>query len=275
MPILILINIGIVGCNNKKISEEVEKENNDKLKVYTTIFPLYDFTRNIGKDKIDLNYIVPPSGEPHDYEISAKMVKEIQNSDILIKNGLGIDSFVNNITSESESLKIVVASEGSDKLKYVEESIEEDNNHEHEQGEYDPHVWLNINNAIKECENIKNVLVEVDNKNKSYYEENYNNYIKLLQGLQEEYSSILSNLNIKTLLVSHDAYGYLCKEYGLKQISVTGVSSNQEPYMNKIVEITKYVKENNIKYILFDGLVNPKVSQTIANEANINTAILY
>lgn len=108
------------------------------------------------------------------------MVKEIQNSDILIKNGLGIDSFVNNITSESESLKIVVASEGSDKLKYVEESIEEDNNHEHEQGEYDPHVWLNINNAIKECENIKNVLVEVDNKNKSYYEENYNNYIKLL-----------------------------------------------------------------------------------------------
>lgn len=274
----ILISIMMLGCNDNKVSKENLDNREDKIKVYATIFPLYDFARNIGKDKIDLNYIVPPSGEPHDYEISAKMVKDIQNSNVLIKNGLGVDAFVDDVTSESDKLKIVIASDGIKTLKYDEENgskeeHEEDDVHKH--GEYDPHVWLNINNAIKECENIKNILIEVDSENKDYYEENYINYIQSLKDLQKSYDSNLSNVNGKSLLVSHDAYGYLCEEYGLKQISVTGVSPNQEPSISKITEITDYAKSNNIKYILFDGLVNPKVSQTIASEANIDTAILY
>lgn len=274
----ILISIMMLGCNDNKVSKENLDNREDKIKVYATIFPLYDFARNIGKDKIDLNYIVPPSGEPHDYEISAKMVKDIQNSNVLIKNGLGVDAFVDDVTSESDKLKIVIASDGIKTLKYDEENSskeehEEDDVHKH--GEYDPHVWLNINNAIKECENIKNILIEVDSENKDYYEENYINYIQSLKDLQKSYDSNLSNVNGKSLLVSHDAYGYLCEEYGLKQISVTGVSPNQEPSISKITEITDYAKSNNIKYILFDGLVNPKVSQTIASEANIDTAILY
>lgn len=270
----ILISIMMIGCKDNKVSKEDLGNKEEKVKVYATIFPLYDFARNIGKDKIDLNYIVPPSGEPHDYEISAKMVKDIQNSNILIKNGLGVDAFADNIASESDNLKIVIASDGVEKLKYDEEDhSEEENVHKH--GEYDPHVWLNINNAIKECENIKNMLIEVDNENKDYYEENYNNYIKSLKDLQYSYDSNLKDVKGKSLLVSHGAYGYLCEEYGLNQISITGVSPNQEPSISKITELTDYAKSNNIKYILFDGLVNPKVSQTIASEAKIDTAILY
>lgn len=271
----IIMSLGLISCSNNIKKEEVNKYN-DKIKVYATIFPVYDFAKNIGKDKIELNYIVPPSSEPHDYEISAKTIKDIQNADLLIKNGLGIDGFSDNIKSESDKLNILVASEGIEKITYKEEGHDEDQiEEEHEYGKYDPHVWLDINNAIKECENIKNEFIKIDSKNKGYYEENYNNYVKELKDLQEEYNANLKDIKNKTILVSHDAYGYLCKEYGINQISITGINPNQEPSMSKIAELTNYAKDNNIKYILFDGLVNPKVSQTIANEAKIDTEILY
>ena len=206
----------------------------------------------------------------------AKTIKDIQNADLLIKNGLGIDGFSDNIKSESDKLNILVASEGIEKITYKEEGHDEDQiEEEHEHGKYDPHVWLDINNAIKECENIKNEFIKIDSKNKGYYEENYNNYVKELKDLQEEYNANLKDIKNKTILVSHDAYGYLCKEYGINQISITGINPNQEPSMSKIAELTNYAKDNYIKYILFDGLVNPKVSQTIANEAKIDTEILY
>ena len=271
----IIMSLGLISCSNNIKKEEVNKYN-DKIKVYATIFPVYDFAKNIGKDKIELNYIVPPSSEPHDYEISAKTIQDIQNADLLIKNGLGIDGFSDNIKSESDKLNILVASEGIEKITYKEEGHDEDQiEEEHEHGKYDPHVWLDINNAIKECENIKNEFIKIDSKNKGYYEENYNNYVKELKDLQEEYNANLKDIKNKTILVSHDAYGYLCKEYGINQISITGINPNQEPSMSKIAELTNYAKDNNIKYILFDGLVNPKVSQTIANEAKIDTEILY
>lgn len=271
----IIMSLGLISCSNNIKKEEVNKYN-DKIKVYATIFPVYDFAKNIGKDKIELNYIVPPSSEPHEYEISAKIIKDIQNADLLIKNGLGIDGFSDNIKSESDKLNILVASEGIEKITYKEEGHDEDQiEEEHEHGKYDPHVWLDINNAIKECENIKNEFIKIDSKNKGYYEENYNNYVKELKDLQEEYNANLKDIKNKTILVSHDAYGYLCKEYGINQISITGINPNQEPSMSKIAELTNYAKDNNIKYILFDGLVNPKVSQTIANEAKIDTEILY
>ncbi|MGL5693409.1 MAG: metal ABC transporter solute-binding protein, Zn/Mn family, partial [Peptostreptococcaceae bacterium] len=272
------MSIGMIACSNEVKKNEIDNLEEDKIKVYATIYPIYDFAKNIGGDKIDLNYIVPPSGEPHDYEISAKMLKDIQNADLLIMNGLGIDGFADNIKAEKNNLNIVVASDGVSKLKYNEElhnDVSVKNEDEHEHGQYDPHVWLNIDNAIKECENIKDALIKADEENKEFYENNFNEYTSKLSEIQENYKKELSNLKNNIILVSHDAYGYLCNEYNLNQISVTGVSPNQEPSMNKIAQISKFAKENNIKYILFDGLVNSRVSQTIADEASINTLTLY
>lgn len=271
--ISMLIGINVVGCS-KENKNEVENEE-DKIIVYTTVFPVYDFTRNIGKDKIDLNYIVPPGTEPHDYEITPKAMKDIQNADLLIKNGLGIDNFADKIQSELK-LNIVVATEGITPVSYEDKSVHDDE-HEKEDnhGQYDPHVWLDIDLAIKECENIKKALIKIDKKNKDYYENNYNEYTEKLKELKLKYDENLKELKNNKIIVSHDAYGYLSKSYGIEQISVTGISPNQEPSLSKISEISNFAKKNNIGYVLFDGLVNPKVAQTIANEANISTEVLY
>lgn len=261
---LILTMLIIAGCSNEITTT------NDKVVVYTTIFPMYDFAKNIGKDKIDLNYIVAPGVEPHDFEITPKTLKDIQNADLLIKNGLGVDAFIDKIESESD-LVIVEASNGIEPLHYNDEEFHD----EHSHGEFDPHVWLDIDLAIKECENIKNALIEVDSENKEYYEDNYAAYIEKLNELNMDYNNFLSETDKKEIIVAHEAYGYLCKKYNIEQISITGISPNQEPSLSKITYLTKYVKEKNIKYILFDGLVNIKVANTIANEAKIETKTLY
>lgn len=283
--ISLVIGLNIVGCSKKEDVKNLE----DKTVVYTTVFPVYDFARNIGKDKIDLNYIVPPGTEPHDYEITPKTLKDIQNADILIKNGLGMDTFADKIESESDLL-IVEATNGITPLKYDEEDHDHEEDHdseakshdkdvdehdEHGHGEYDPHVWLDVDLAMKQCENIKDALIKVDEENKDYYENNYKEYIKKLEELKSNYDEGLKNLKQNQLIVAHDAYGYLCKKYNLHQISITGISPNQEPSLSKITEISNYAKEHNIGFVLFDGLVNPKIAETIANEAKIETAVLY
>ncbi|CEI73303.1 MULTISPECIES: metal ABC transporter solute-binding protein, Zn/Mn family [Romboutsia] len=267
----VITMISAVACS----SGNNTAKDNGKINVYTTVFPIYDFTRNIGKDKININYVVPPGVEPHDYEITPKLMKDIQNADLLIKNGLGLDSFADKIKSENK-LQIVDASEGIKPLTYDEEQNHEKENHEsHNHGQYDPHVWLNVDLAMKECENIKNALIKADEKNKDYYEKNYNEYIEKLKKLKSNYDENLKDKKNKSIIVSHGAYGYLCDEYKINQISITGISPNQEPSLSKISEIANYAKKNNIKYILFDGLVNPNVAKTIADEANIKTTVLY
>lgn len=267
----VITMISAVACS----SGNNTAKDNGKINVYTTVFPIYDFTRNIGKDKININYVVPPGVEPHDYEITPKLMKDIQNANLLIKNGLGLDSFADKIKSENK-LQIVDASEGIKPLTYDEEQNHEKENHEsHNHGQYDPHVWLNVDLAMKECENIKNALIKADEKNKDFYEKNYNEYIEKLKKLKSNYDENLKDKKNKSIIVSHGAYGYLCDEYKINQISITGISPNQEPSLSKISEIANYAKKNNIKYILFDGLVNPNVAKTIADEANIKTTVLY
>ncbi|WP_195940462.1 metal ABC transporter solute-binding protein, Zn/Mn family [Romboutsia sp. 1001713B170131_170501_G6] len=267
----VITMISAVACS----SGNNTAKDNGKINVYTTVFPIYDFTRNIGKDKININYVVPPGVEPHDYEITPKLMKDIQNADLLIKNGLGLDSFADKIKSENK-LQIVDASEGIKPLTYDEEQNHEKESHEsHNHGQYDPHVWLNVDLAMKECENIKNALIKADEKNKDFYEKNYNEYIEKLKKLKSNYDENLKDKKNKSIIVSHGAYEYLCDEYNINQISITGISPNQEPSLSKISEIANYAKKNNIKYILFDGLVNPNVAKTIADEANIKTTVLY
>ncbi|MGL5712978.1 MAG: metal ABC transporter solute-binding protein, Zn/Mn family [Paraclostridium sp.] len=278
--ISMLMAFTTIGCSNDE--EKIQSREDDKIQVYTTIFPIYDFARNIGKDKIDLNYIIPPGTEPHSFEITPKVLKDIQNADLLIKNGLGIDSFIDKVENESD-LEIVVATDGINPLSYDEEHSDEEHSDEehsdetcsHNHGQHDPHVWLDIDLAIKQCENIKNSLIQVDEKNKEYYEQNYNEYVKSLNELKQKYEDNLKNIKNNNIVVSHDAYGYLCEVYNINQISITGITPNQEPSLSKISEISNMVKETNVEYILFDGLVNPKVAKTIADECNIETKILY
>lgn len=265
------ITFTLSGCSAQ---DESSSKGQTSITMYTSIYPLYDFAKKIGQNKVEVNLIVPPGSEPHDWEPSAKLMAQMEKADILVYNGLGMELWAEKVIASINPSKLTVvnASENVELLKL--EDDEHDDEVNHISSEYDPHVWLDPINAIIQAENIKNALVKVDVKNKVFYEDNFNTLKKHLQELDEEYLSTLSRLPRKEIVVSHAAFGYLANRYGLNQLSISGLSPQAEPSPSEMAHISDFIKEHNIKYIFFETLSNPKLAEVIAKETGAKASVL-
>lgn len=155
---------------------------------------------------------------------------------------------------------------------HKQEHHDEHDHHHH--GEFDPHVWLSIRDAKKEMENIKNALVQADPENKDYYEENYQKYSKEFDELDKLFEETLKPYAGKSIVVAHEAFAYLGKDYGISQLGIEGVYEDSEPDPARMKEIVEFVKENDVKVIFFETLATPKVSEVIAKETGATTDVL-
>ena len=263
------IALGIGSFNLAYAAETEDTSSGKKINVVASFYPMYDFATKVGGDKIEVTNMVPAGTEPHDWEPAATDIKNLEDADVFIYNGAGMEHWTEDVLNslENKNLKAVEASKGLTLLEGKEEEGEKEN-------AYDPHVWLDPLNAKTEMENIKNALVEADPDNKDYYEQNYETYAEKFDQLDQEYKEGLSNTKSKDLITSHEAFGYLCQEYGLNQIGIEGLSPDSEPDASRMDEIIKFAKENNVKTIFFEELVSPKVSETIADEIGAKTAVL-
>ncbi len=151
---------------------------------------------------------------------------------------------------------------------------EEEEEEDHHHGEYDPHVWLSPVNAKAEMERIKNALSQADPDNAAYYEANYAVYAAELDALNQEFRDALTPLANKDIVVAHQAFGYLCAEYGLNQVAIEGLSPDSEPDPARVAEIIEFGKEHAVRVIFFEELVSPKVAQTIADAIGAETDVL-
>lgn len=306
---ILFLLVGIVlfsGCSKSAETKDAAKDTESKegLKVYASVYPMYDFAKKIAGDKIDVEMVMPQGTEPHGWEPDTKTIKNLENADLFIYNGAGLEDWTDKVIDSlsNKNLKVVEASEGVELIKsshdhededHDHEGAEENHNHEasennhnheaheedhehegHHHGPMDPHVWISPKNAKIEMENIKNALVELDKENADYYESNYQKYAKMLDELDAKYSEKLSPLPNKTIVVSHEAYGYLCKDYGLNQLGIKGVNAETEPDAKKMAEIINYVKENKITTIFTEELIDPKVSKIIADETGCVVKVL-
>ena len=306
---ILFLLVGIVlfsGCSKSAETKDAAKdtENKEGLKVYASVYPMYDFAKKIAGDKLDVEMVMPQGTEPHGWEPDTKTIKNLENADLFIYNGAGLEDWTDKVIDSlsNKNLKVVEASEGVELIKsshdhededHDHEGAEENHNHEasennhnheaheedhehegHHHGPMDPHVWISPKNAKIEMENIKNALAELDKENADYYESNYQKYAKMLDELDAKYSEKLSALPNKTIVVSHEAYGYLCKDYGLNQLGIKGVNAETEPDAKKMAEIINYVKENKITTIFTEELIDPKVSKIIADETGCLVKVL-
>lgn len=269
--LLVILMLFTIGCSK----ENKENENSEgKIKIYTSIYPLYDFAKKVGGDKVDVTNLVPAGTEPHEWEISTSDIVNLEKADMLIYNGAGIENWTDKVIStlENKDIAYVKTSEGLDIHKIGKKDSQEDNKHSH--GSYDPHTWLSIKNAKQEMENIKNALVKYDPDNADYYEDNYEKYAKKFDELDKKYSNTLGPIKNKTIIVAHEAFGYLCEEYDINQEGIEGLTPDSEPDPARMRQIIKFAKKNNVKTIFFEELVSPKVAQTIAKEINAKTEVL-
>lgn len=264
----------LAGCSTKKQNEEIKDSN--KKTVYTSFYPIYDFTKKIAGDKLNVINIVPVGSEPHDYELTVNDRKKLEKSDAIIYNGAGMEEWVDDLKDamKKSNALFVDTSEGIKVEKgHGEDEHDKSDKHSHEH-EFDPHIWLSPVNAKKQLENIKNAIVKMDSENKDYYESNYKKYSEEFDKLDKEYKEELKPFKDKSIVVSHEAFGYICKAYGIKQLGIEGLSPESEPSPSKMSEIVDFVKKNNIKVIFFEELVSPKVAEAIAKEASVKVEML-
>ncbi len=257
------------------------------LSVYASFYPMYDFAAKIGGDKVTVVNMVPSGMEPHDWEPTAADIIGLENADVFIYNGAGMEHWVADVlpTLQNQDLVVVEAAEGLELREGHHHEEEEADDHEgeadehedeedHDHGEFDPHVWLNPLYAKKEAENIKNAFVLADPENKGYYEENYAAVAAEFDLLDQEYRETLGGLPNKDFVVSHEAFGYLAAAYDLHQIGVEGLAPDSEPDPARVAEIIDLVKENKIRTIFFEELASPKVAESIAKETGAETGVL-
>jgi zinc transport system substrate-binding protein len=265
--LLVILGIALISGCGSKTSFEPSSKSTGKLKVYTSFYAMYDLTKKIGGDRIILTNLVPAGTEPHDWEPTPGDIAKLGKADVLIYNGAGMEGWIDKVATTFKNNKPVLVNTSKSIKLHANLDQEEDL-------QYDPHVWLNPMNAKKQMEVIKNALVAADPANKDYYEKNYLDNAGKMDKLDQEFKDAVATFKSKDIVVAHQAFGYLCEEYGLNQVAVEGLAADSEPSPAKMAEIIQFAKKNHLKYIFFEELVSPKVASTIAKEVGAQTAVL-
>ncbi|MGC5772354.1 metal ABC transporter substrate-binding protein [Paenibacillus pabuli] len=278
-----------------------------KLNVEVSFYPMYEFTKNVAGDLANVHTLVPAGTEPHDWEPTPQDMASIEKADVLVYNGAGMESWIDQVTDSLSNTKLiqVEASHGIDLLEGSEEDEHdhehadttdthdhadeatteehdhdhdaeagEGHTHDHDHGGLDPHVWLSPALAIKEVRNIEAGLAQAAPEHAEQFKQNADAYIAKLEALDQDFKAAVADSKRKDFITQHAAFGYLAQEYGLQQVPIAGLSPEQEPSAAQMASVIDFAKEHQVKTIFFETLVSSKVSETIASEVGAKTAVL-
>ena len=264
----------LIGCGTQPADTAAD---DGRLRVLTSFYPMYDFACKIGGDCIDVINMVPSGTEPHDWEPSTNDLKNLEKADVFIYNGADMEPWADDLlVSRSDTLHVVEASENVE-LRTTDGEHEHAHEHEgadHHHGDFDPHVWLDPENAKIEMEAIRDALCAADPENSTVFQSNYEKYAAELDALDAEFREKLAPLPNRTIVVAHEAFGYLCDAYGLTQVGIEGLSPDSEPDPGRMAEVIDFIREHSISTIFFEELVSPKVAEAIASETGAQAKML-
>lgn len=253
------------------ISVACSDQKNKESKIYTSFYPIYFLASEIAGDKIEVVNLASGMGG-HDFEPNSMQYEKIRSqSKLFIYSGAGMEAWAEKFIKTLNDNKPVVL-EASKGIKLIdsnfdndhEDEHEEDNDHEHEEdhdhGIYDPHVWTSPKSALIMLKNIYEAITLIDAENQEYYTQNYNNIKAKLEELDNLYTQGLALHSDKTIIVSHNAFGYLCRDYDIKQLSVKGVFDD-ENNLNIQAQIISFIRENSyIKALYWDNSSTSKAA---------------
>jgi len=242
-----------------------------KVKIITTLFPLYDMAKNIGADKAEVSLLVPPGVEPHTFEPKPSDIIKINEADLFVYTGRFMEPWAGDIIKGVTNKKLIVvdASKGTKMISAVFPDKDEPS------GALDPHIWLDFDNAKIMARNIEQALEAKDPANKAFFKQKADDYNKKLIELDAAFRKTLSACKSKEIVYGgHYAFGYLAHRYGLKYLAAQGVSPDAEPTAKDLVRLVEQIKKNNIYYVFYEELASPKIAETIARETNAKMLLL-
>jgi zinc transport system substrate-binding protein len=258
-----------------------EIKQSDKLTVIATLFPEYDFAKQIAKDKAGVRLLLPPGVEAHSYEPAPRDIADIKNANIFIYTSEFMEPWATKLAGiiNNSSLIIIEAGAGM-KINGPAESSHESGivkHDDHDHSAQDPHIWVNPVFAQKMADNILAGFIKADPKNKIFYRTNADTLIKEINKLDKDFIKLFKTIKNKTIIHGgHFTFGYFAKRYGLKYISpYKGFSPDAEPSPQKIGELIKTIKSTGSKTIYYEELIDPKATKVIAGETGVKMLLLH
>ncbi len=261
---LILAILPLAGCTN-------QQGDSSKIQITATLFPQYDFARQIGGNKVDVTLLLPAGQESHLYDPSPSDMAKISKSDLFIYTGDLMEGWAGDIASSvGGSVKVLDASRNIELFKSEEDA------HDHAHS-LDPHIWLDFDNAKAMCANIAAELILLSPENEAYFTENLVNYTNALTELDNEFKKEFENGQAKDLVFGgRFAVGYLTRRYNISYKSAyDSCSANSEPSVQDITALSDFVKENGINVVFCEEFSDPKIAREIALSNNAEVLVLH
>ncbi|MBY5639351.1 metal ABC transporter substrate-binding protein [Rhizobium leguminosarum] len=261
-----------------------------ELKVVASFSIIADFARNVGGDRVEISSLVGTDGDAHAYEPRAADAAALEGADVVLVNGLQFEGFMSRLIEASGTkASVVEVTKGIDPLKSAEEEHDHeaqekagaghdhekeahDQAHEgHHHGEYDPHAWQSINNAEIYVKNIADAFCEADKAGCTTYTANSEAYIAKLGKLEAEVKAAIEAIpaDKRTVITSHDAFGYFEHENGLKFIAPEGISTEAEASAADVAKLIDQVKHDKASAIFLENITNPRLIEQISTETGI------
>ncbi|MEU4385237.1 zinc ABC transporter substrate-binding protein [Promicromonospora sp. NPDC023805] len=251
----------------------------DGVTVLASFYPLQYVAQQIGGDLVTVDNLTPPAAEPHDLELSPAQVREIGTADLVVYLS-GFQNAVDEGVEARAPKHVVDAADAAGLVEHAEETEEEhageteEEHAEHDHGATDPHFWLDPSRLAAVGKVVADELAAVDPEHADEYAAGAQRLGQQLDELDQEFADGLAACQGATLVTSHAAFGYLADRYALEQVGISELDPEVEPSPARLREIGDIVEERGIKTLYSETLVSPKVTETLAADLGVNTAVL-
>lgn len=251
-----------------------------KLQIVTSLFPLYDFARNIGGDQVEVSLLLPPGVEAHSFDPKPEDILRVNRAGLFIYTNKAMEAWAVTIAASVDPAKVTIvdASVGTRLLRaggHEDDDEDEDEAHGHAAGGIDPHLWLDFANARIMVSNIAGAMAAKDPTHRDLYRSNAAAYAARLDALDATYRSTLAPCKKRTLLQGgHFALGYLTARYGLKYHAAAAVNPEAEPTAATMAALVQEMRSKDLHYLFSEELVSSKLAETIAKEGGGTVLLL-
>ncbi len=250
-----------------------------KLKVVTSFLPIYCFAVNVAGDLAEVDNLLPPGTEPHDFQFSPREVRKLDAADMVVVNGLHLESWLDRAIKSSSDAKVVVEAAAGLKSELIYGASYLDAeppgaSTQSVSATPNPHVWLDPHLAKQEVSNILAALSKADPVNEAGYTRNAGKYVAQLQKLDEEFSKGLAPFKGKSIITFHDAFPYLARRYGLKIAGVVEQVPDVQPSPRYLSSLNKVIRRDGIKVIFGERQFSMRLPEQIGRDYNVAVAEL-
>ncbi|MDR0432188.1 MAG: metal ABC transporter substrate-binding protein [Bifidobacteriaceae bacterium] len=254
---------GLAGCGSPPTAT-----GDAATQVLVSFYPLQYLAEQIGGADVSVESLTPPGAEPHDLELSPTQVAQIGQADLVIYLS-GFQPSVDQAIAERNPTNVIDAAAFTSLQPLSDESDAPS-----EGDVLDPHFWLDPTRMEPVASAIAEQLGGIVPDNAGDFEANSGRVVDELTTLDAQFEEGLAQCELRTIVVTHAAFGYLARRYGLTQISVGGIDPDSEPSPARIREVVQALEGTGVTTVFFESLASPDIAEALADQADLTPAVL-